>query len=254
VNPVNPAAPESPAGSAIPAGSVTPADHAAPAAAPIPALAVRGLSVAYGDMVAVHDATFSIAAGEACAITGPNGNGKSSLLMGIAGLIRRRGRVEIFGAVAPSGDVRWAARHGLTLVPERRQLYPGLSALDNIMLGCYCWTSSVRRARNSRPFGTAIDLFPELKGQLRQQAGTLSGGQQQMVAIMRGLASDPKILAVDEPCLGLAEAVARRVYAALAEIHEAGTTLIVVEEAPKRALTICNRRVEVRNGVVLDTP
>ena len=239
MNPVNPAAPESPA------GSVTPAT---------PALAVRSLSVAYGDMVAVHDATFSIAAGEACAITGPNGNGKSSLLMGIAGLVRRRGRVEIFGAVAPSGDVRWAARHGLTLVPERRQLYPGLSALDNIMLGCYCWTSSVRRARNSRSFGTAIDLFPELNPHLRQQAGTLSGGQQQMVAIMRGLASDPKILAVDEPCLGLAESLARRVYGALAEIHEAGTTLIVVEEAPKRALTICNRRVEVRNGVVLDTP
>jgi branched-chain amino acid transport system ATP-binding protein len=229
------------------------ASQAAPVPPP-PALAVHGLSVAYGDMVAVHDATFSIAPGEACAITGPNGNGKSSLLMGITGLVRRRGRVEIFGKAAPAGDVRWAARHGLTLVPERRQLYPGLSALDNILLGCYCWTSSVRRARNSRSFGKALDLFPELKGHLKQQAGTLSGGQQQMVAIMRGLASDPKILAVDEPCLGLAEAVARRVYAALAEIHEAGTTLIVVEEAPKRALTICTRRVEVRNGVVAGPP
>jgi branched-chain amino acid transport system ATP-binding protein len=214
-----------------------------------PALAVRGLSVAYGGMVAVHDATFSIAAGQACAITGPNGNGKSSILMGIAGLIRRRGGVEIFGIPAPNGDVRWAARHGLTLVPERRQLYPGLSAADNILLGCYGWTKSLRRARNSGPFGIALDLFPELRSHLRQPAGTLSGGQQQMVAIMRGLASDPKILAVDEPCLGLAEAVARRVYDALAAIHEAGTTLIVVEEAPKRALTICDRRVEVRNGV-----
>ena len=214
-----------------------------------PALAVRGLSVAYGDMVAVHDATFTIAPGQACAITGPNGNGKSSILMGIAGLIRRRGGVEIFGAPAPSGDVRWAARHGLTLVPERRQLYPGLSAADNILLGCYGWTRSLRRARTSGPFGTALDLFPELRPHLRQSAGTLSGGQQQMVAIMRGLAAAPKILAVDEPCLGLAEVVARRVYDALAAIHEAGTTLIVVEEAPKRALTICDRRVQVRNGV-----
>jgi len=216
-----------------------------------PARAVRGLSVAYGDMVAVHDATFTIAPGQACAITGPNGNGKSSILMGIAGLIRRRGGVEIFGAPAPSGDVRWAARHGLTLVPERRQLYPGLSAADNILLGCYGWTRSLRRARNSAPFGTALDLFPELRPHLRQSAGTLSGGQQQMVAIMRGLAAAPKILAVDEPCLGLAEVVARRVYDALAAIHEAGTTLIVVEEAPKRALTICDRRVEVRNGVAI---
>ena len=120
------------------------------------------MSVAYGAMVAVHDATFSIAPGEACAITGPNGNGKSSLLMGIAGLIRRRGGVEIFGVPAPNGDVRWAARHGLTLVPERRQLYPGLSAVDNIVLGCYCWTSSLRQARASRPFGLALELFPEI--------------------------------------------------------------------------------------------
>jgi branched-chain amino acid transport system ATP-binding protein len=215
-----------------------------------PALAVTGLSVAYGDVTAVHDATFTIARGEACAITGPNGNGKSSILMGVAGLVRRRGDVRLFGVPAPGGDVRWAARHDLTLVPERRQLYPALPAIDNIILGCYSWTSSIRKARASRPFGLALDLFPEIGPHLKQPAGTLSGGQQQMVAIMRGLASDPKILAVDEPCLGLAEGVARRVYDALARINQAGATLIVVEEAPKRALSICDRRVEVRNGVV----
>ena len=213
------------------------------------ALNVKGLSVSYGNVVAVHDATFAVAEGDACAITGPNGNGKSSILMGVTGMVRRRGGVEIFGRPAPSGDVRWAARNGLTLVPERRQLYPELSATDNILLGCYCWTRSIGRARRSGSFGAAIDLFPELKPHLKQPAGTLSGGQQQMVAIARGLASDPKILAVDEPCLGLAEAVARRVYDVLASIHEQGTTLIIVEEAPKRALTLCNRRVEVRNGV-----
>jgi hypothetical protein len=125
-----------------------------PGSAGTPALAVRGLSVAYGAMVAVHDATFSIDPGEACA--GPNGNGKSSPLMGIAGLVRRRGGVEIFGRAAPAGDVRWATRHGLTLVPERRQLYPGLSAADNIVLGCYCWTSSIRKARNSGPSGRPL--------------------------------------------------------------------------------------------------
>jgi branched-chain amino acid transport system ATP-binding protein len=214
-----------------------------------PALTVSGLSVAYGAVTAVHDATFTVAAGDACAVTGPNGNGKSSLLAGVTGLVRRRGSVEIFGVPAKNGDVRWAARHGLTLVPERRQLYPDLSASDNIILGCYSWTRSLGRASRSDPFGKAIDLFPEIKPHLRQSAGTLSGGQQQMVAIARGLASDPKILAVDEPCLGLAEAVARRVYDALAAIHDAGTTLIIVEEAPKRALVLCNRRVDVRNGI-----
>jgi branched-chain amino acid transport system ATP-binding protein len=217
--------------------------------APAPALDVTGLSVAYGDVVAVHDATFTVAAGEACAITGPNGNGKSSILLGIAGLVRRGGSVEIFGAAAPNGNVTWTARRGLTLVPERRQLYPGLSAGDNIVLGCYSWTRSLRKARNSRPFRAALDLFPELGPHLRQPAGSMSGGQQQMVAIARGLASDPKILVVDEPCLGLAAAVSQRVYDALARIHGAGTTLVVVEEASSRALTICTRRVEVRNGV-----
>jgi branched-chain amino acid transport system ATP-binding protein len=213
------------------------------------ALTVAGLSVAYGNVVAVHDATFTVAEGDACAIVGPNGNGKSSILMGVTGMVRRRGTVEIFGAPAKNGDVRWAARHGLTLVPERRQLYPELSAEDNIILGCYTWTRSIGKARRSASFGRAIGLFPELKPHLKQLAGTLSGGQQQMVAIARGLAADPKILAVDEPCLGLAEAIAKRVYDVLAQIHADGTTLIVVEEAPRRALTLCNRRVEVRNGM-----
>jgi len=217
------------------------------------ALAVTGLSVAYGNVVAVHDATFTVTEGDACAITGPNGNGKSSILMGVTGMLRRRGQVAIFGAPAKNGDVKWAARHGLTLVPERRQLYPDLTTEDNIILGCYTWTRSIGKARRSDAYGRAIELFPELKPHLKQVAGTLSGGQQQMVAIARGLAANPKILAVDEPCLGLAEAVAKRVYDVLAQIHAAGTTLIVVEEAPRRALTLCNRRVEVRNGIAVDS-
>ncbi|HUZ37636.1 MAG TPA: ATP-binding cassette domain-containing protein [Streptosporangiaceae bacterium] len=228
-----------------------PAPLPAPPPAPTapPALSVRGMSVAYGPVVAVHDATFTIAEGEAVAITGPNGNGKSSILMGIAGLTARRGDVEIFGKPAPPRDVMWTARRGLTLVPERRQLYPKLSAADNIILGCYSWTRSIAKARKSGAYAFALELFPDLQPHLAQAAGTLSGGQQQMVAIARGLASKPRILAVDEPCLGLAEAVSKRVYQALSRVHAEGTTLIVVEEAPKRALQICTRRVEVRNGI-----
>jgi branched-chain amino acid transport system ATP-binding protein len=216
----------------------------------VTALAVTGMSVSYGNVLAVHDASFTVAEGECVAVTGPNGNGKSSILLGIAGLARRRGTVEIFGATAPPGDVMWTARHGLTLVPERRQLYPKLSAADNIILGCYSWTRSARKARLSDAFGYALEVFGELHPHLGQAAGTLSGGQQQMVAIARGLASAPRILAVDEPCLGLAEAVSKRVYQALTRIHAEGTTLLLVEEAPRRALQIAARRVEVRNGVV----
>jgi branched-chain amino acid transport system ATP-binding protein len=216
-----------------------------------PALHVDTMAISYGDVVAVHDATFTVDDGESIAMIGPNGNGKSSILMGLVGLVARQGRVEIFGAEAPPRDVMWTARKGLTLVPERRQLYPHLTVVDNIVLGCYSWTRSIRKAKGSAAFARALELFPELESHRNQQVGTLSGGEQQMVAIARGLAADPKILAVDEPCLGLAESVSRRVYGALAEVHGEGRTLIIVEEAPKRALQICTRQVEVRNGVVV---
>src|SRR3984885_3787751 len=217
------------------------------------ALRVTNLSVSYGRVAAVHEVSFDIDEGECVALVGANGNGKSSIVMGVAGLVARRGRVEIFGRDAPPANVMFMAQQGLTLVPERRQLYPQLSVADNIILGRYSRTRSLRRAKSSESYLRALALFPELESHMTQKAGTLSGGQQQMVAIARGLAADPRILAVDEPCLGLAEAVAKRVYDALAKIHEQGTTLIVVEEAPKRALTLCNRRVEVRNGVAGDS-
>jgi len=215
------------------------------------ALTVSNLSVSYGRVAAVHDVSFEVAAGDCVAIVGPNGNGKSSIVMGIAGLVHRRGRVEIFGRVARAGDVAFMPRHGFTLVPERRQLYPQLSVADNIVLGCFSRTRSLRRALASEAHRQALELFPELADRMRQKAGTLSGGEQQMVAVARGLAADPRILAVDEPCLGLAEVVSRRVYEALRRIHEAGRTLLIVEESPVRALQLATRQVEVRNGVVV---
>jgi branched-chain amino acid transport system ATP-binding protein len=215
------------------------------------ALKVTGLSVSYGDVAAVHDVSFDIRQGECVALVGPNGNGKSSIVMGVAGLVARQGRVEIFGRAAPAANVMFMSQHGLTLVPERRQLYPQLSVADNIILGRYSQTRSLRRAKASEPYLRALELFPELESHMSQKAGTLSGGQQQMVAIARGLAADPRILAVDEPCLGLAEAVSKRVYDALAGIHAAGRTLLIVEEAPTRALQLATRQVEVRNGVVV---
>jgi branched-chain amino acid transport system ATP-binding protein len=214
------------------------------------ALSVRDVEVRYGNVIAVHEASFDVATGECLAVVGPNGNGKSSIVMSIVGLVPRRGEVTLFGEVAPPDDVMWTARRGLTLVPERRQLYPGLSVADNIVLGCHPWTRSLKKARTSDAFVRAIDLFPELQDRMKQKAGTLSGGQQQMVAMARGLASNPKVLAVDEPCLGLAEVVAHRVYDTLARIIDEGTTLILVEEVPDQALELSDRIVEVRNGQV----
>lgn len=214
------------------------------------ALKVTSLEVRYGEIVAVRDVSFEVAGGECIAIVGPNGNGKSSIVMGIAGLVYRRGDVRLFGEHAPRNDSAWVCRHGFTLIPERRQLYNNLTVEENVLVGCYAWTKSLRKAKQSDHYARALELFPELLPHYRQKAGTLSGGQAQMVAIARGLAAGPRILAVDEPCLGLAESVADRVYEALSRVREFGTTLVLLEETPTRALAIADREVRIENGMV----
>lgn len=216
------------------------------------ALEVNALRVTYGDFVAVERGDFKVYGGECIAVIGPNGNGKSSIAMALAGLVPSAGEVFLFGEKAPPANPSWMVRHGLSLVPERRQLFPRLSVADNILLGCYAWTRSLKRARGSDAFARALDLFPELKPRLKQLAGTLSGGQQQMVAVARGLSARPKILITDEPCLGLAEIVSRRLYAALQELNRQGETIILIEENPIRALEISHRSVRVERGIAVE--
>jgi branched-chain amino acid transport system ATP-binding protein len=215
----------------------------------VAALTVRDLHVTYGDFVAVQRGDFTVQEGECIAVVGPNGNGKSSIAMSLAGLVARRGEVTVFGKIAPSGNPAWMVKHGVSLVPERRQLFPRLSVADNVLLGCYAWTHSMKQARNSEAYEKAIGLFPELHSRLKQLAGTLSGGQQQMVALARGLAAKPKILITDEPCLGLAEIISRRLYAALSQLNAEGQTIMLIEENPMRALEICQRQVRVERGI-----
>ena len=213
-------------------------------APPLPLLRVENLNAHYGDFQALFGVSLTVGAGEVAAVIGANGAGKSTLLNSIAGLIRSRADAIVFGG-EPIGTLsafRVLAR-GIALVPEGRRLFPSLTVEENLVIG-----GQIRRpgAWNLR---RVYQVFPVLEERRNQASMSLSGGQQQMVAIARGLAANPKILAVDEPCLGLAEAIAKRVYDVLGQIHADGTTLIVVEEAPRRALTLCNRRVEVRNGM-----
>jgi branched-chain amino acid transport system ATP-binding protein len=216
-------------------------------------LSVAGLSVSYGDFLAVQRADFHVNSGECIAVVGPNGNGKSSIALAIAGLTASTGTIELFGRKAPRANPVWMVKHGLVLVPERRQLFPGLSVIDNILLGTYGFTHSIRKSRASGSVAEALGLFPELSGRHKQLAGTLSGGQQQMVAIARGVASGAKIIMIDEPCLGLAEIVSLRVYEALAAIKSDGRTIVLIEENPVRALKISDRAVRVTNGVAEET-
>ena len=214
-----------------------------------PALVISELSVHYGAFVAVERASFDVQPGECVAVVGPNGNGKSSIAMAVAGLADRRGEVRVFGQTAPRNNPMWMVRHGVSLVPERRQLYPNLSVLDNIVLGCYGWTRSLKAAADSEAVSGALDYFPELRSHLEQKAGTLSGGEQQMAALARGLAGRAKILIIDEPCLGLAEVVAKRLYEVLGSMKKAGQTIVLIEENPVRALKLSDRVVRVRNGL-----
>jgi branched-chain amino acid transport system ATP-binding protein len=217
---------------------------------PAPALEVEGVSVSYGKFLAVESATLSVGAGECVAVIGPNGHGKSSMVTAIAGLVRRGGDVRVFGTRLPVGDPRAAVRAGLVLVPERRHLYPDLTTRDNIMLGSYIRTRRIRASQAWEDVSGVIDMFPELSRLLDQKAGTLSGGQQQMVALARAMAARPKVLLLDEPCLGLAEAVARRVYDWLTEMTRTDMTILLVEENPVHALIVADRSVRMYKGLV----
>ena len=214
------------------------------------ALEVEGVCVSYGKFVAVESATLSVAAGECVAVIGPNGHGKSSMVTAVAGLVRRGGTVRVFGETLPAGDPRAAVRAGLALVPERRHLYPELTTRDNIMLGSYSRTRRIRARRAWEDVSGVIDMFPELERLLDQKAGTLSGGQQQMVALARAMAASPRVLLLDEPCLGLAEAVARRVYDWLAAMTKTDMTILLVEENPVHALIVADRSVRMYKGLV----
>jgi branched-chain amino acid transport system ATP-binding protein len=217
-------------------------------------LAVSGLSVSYGDFLAVQRADFHVDAGECVAVIGPNGNGKSSIAQAVAGLTASQGTITLFGERAPRANPVWMVKHGLVLVPERRQLFASLSVLDNVLLGAYGQTHSLRKSRASSPVNEALALFPELHSRYKQLAGTLSGGQQQMVAVARGVASGARIIMIDEPCLGLAEIVSVRVYEALKTIKDEGRTIVLIEENPLRALRISDRAIRVSNGVAEEVP
>lgn len=215
-----------------------------------PVLVAADVAVSYGKHQAVESASFSVRPGEFVSLVGPNGHGKSSIVGALAGVVARKGHVQVNGNRIPSGNPIAAIRAGLVLVPERRHLYPGMNVRDNILLGRYSKTRKrlVRGAWDEVEH--VLELFPEVASRLNQRAGTLSGGEQQMVALARGLAADPDLLVLDEPCLGLSESVTARVYEALVRLSAANVSILLVEENPVRALQVSSRILNVHQGVV----
>ena len=211
-------------------------------------LEVRGIDVLYGNVQALWQVSFDVTEGEIVTLIGANGAGKSTTLKTLAGLMKpRAGTVLLAGrdvtAYAPFDLVE----QGLVLIPEARQLWPGMTVLENLELGAYA-----RRARKER--GRTLEqvfaMFPRLKERLRQNAGTLSGGEQQMCAIGRGLMARPKLLLLDEPALGLAPMLVKEVFSSLRAIRDQGVTVVLVEQNVSHALAIADRAFVLETGRV----
>jgi branched-chain amino acid transport system ATP-binding protein len=214
------------------------------------------VTVRYGSIIALSNCDLVIGSDEAVAVIGPNGNGKSSLLKAIAGLASFDGHIRVDGQEPSRRTARssWAVRRGVVLVPERRALFPRMTVRDNILLGCYAFTRRLSTRLRDQVMAETLDLFPELETKLNSDAGTLSGGQQQMVAIARGLASRPSVLMLDEPSLGLAEIVVHKLYDTLSTLRTEGRGLVVAEESPVNAIRLCDKVVSVERGTVAVAP
>jgi branched-chain amino acid transport system ATP-binding protein len=212
------------------------------------ALAIAGLSVAYGDMVAVRDVSFSFDTGEVFVLLGANGAGKTSILRCISGLVPARSGTVASGTQALNGlNPHQVARAGISHVPEGRRIFPNLTVEENLSV------SFIRRDDDrSSVLDAVYALFPRLAERRRQFGGTLSGGEQQMLAIGRALMNSPMLLMLDEPSLGLSPVLADLVFERLAAINALGTTILLVEQNAT-CLELATHGVILQNGRVLLT-
>ena len=208
-------------------------------------LAVRGLSAFYGDFQALFDVTLDVAEGEMVAVIGANGAGKSTFLRALAGAIPgRRGAVEFAGRPVGGLPAETLVSLGLSLVPEGRRIFPSLTVEENLLVGAY------RRRPGPWSLERVYALFPILRDRRRAPGTNLSGGEQQMLAVGRGLMANPRLLLVDEISLGLAPLVIKRLYEVLGMIRAEGTTLVVVEQDVSQVLAVAQRVYCFRSGAV----
>ena len=212
---------------------------------PEAALELRDLSVRYGAVEAVRKLSLVAAPGEVVGLIGPNGAGKSTTLHAIMGVVPAAGGdVRLAGASVRGRAPEAIARAGVSLVPEGRRIFGGFSVEENLRLGL----SARRRNGTSDPFAQVYELFPRLADARHRQAGTLSGGQQQQLAIGRALVAAPDVLLLDEPSLGLSPGMVDTLFSALTAIRDRGVTVLLVEQRAQRTVALADRTYVLANG------
>ena len=209
-------------------------------------LKVENLSVNYGHIEALKNVSVDVKKGQICSIIGANGAGKSTLLKTISGLVKPvSGTIYFEGKPLPKRAHKIVAE-GIVHVPEGRKTFSGLTIEDNLLVG----GTVANKSRLAANLEKQYQLFPILKERKNQFAGTLSGGEQQMLAVARGLMSDPKIILLDEPSMGLAPLIVNQIYNLIGQIRESGITVLLIEQNAKKALSICDFAYVLENGKI----
>ena len=212
-------------------------------------LEVAQLSVFYGEAPALLDVSLTVSDGEIVSIVGSNGAGKSTLVNTVAGLLpARTGRILIGGEDVVRLQPHRICEHGVAIVPEGRRIFPGMTVQDNLDLGTY---RRGARSRRNQQLEWVHSLFPLLEERANQYAGTLSGGEQQMLAIGRALMAGPKLLLLDEPSLGLAPMLVETIFGIIEEIHRTGVSVCLVEQNVSRALELSSRGYLLQEGRIV---
>jgi len=212
-------------------------------------LRLEEVRVSYGPVAALWGVSFAVGAGEIVALIGANGAGKTTTLKAISGVLRpASGRILLDGEPLEQASTGEIVERGVIQVPEGRKLFPSMTVRDNLLLGAF--------ARGARPHQSerleeVFGLFPRLRERHRQVAGTLSGGEQQMVAIGRGLMAGPRLLMLDEPSLGLAPIMVEEMFRVIGEIHRAGVTVLLVEQNTEHALAVATSGFVLESGRIV---
>jgi branched-chain amino acid transport system ATP-binding protein len=209
-------------------------------------LEAENLSVSYGLVEALHGPSIKILRGQIVTIIGPNGAGKTTMLNAIAGLLPYRGNLTYLDVPLRDSEVEKRVELGISLVPEKRELFASMTVLDNLVLGAFA-PNRLRRGETAAKLDRVYGIFPRLKDRKAQLAGTLSGGERQMLALGRALMADPKLLLLDEPSLGLAPRVVKEIFQIIAQLRDAGVSVLLVEQNARAALKLADY------GYVLET-